>query len=740
MLFPALFWVAGIYCARLLGAGAIFWLVQAALFLLVAIVLPKLRIGLVLLLFFSFGGLRFAGVQEQDSPLMSILNTKKEVQQTVRFRVDAFLAENVYQVHLDAIAGHPVSEKLLLYSDAALMEGTGYESLATVQKIMPDPVLDIYPNRFAGLIRPVLPPEIVHEANADFSLRQARSWIQKRLDAALGPYSATAKALLLSDAGFKRENRDLLSRAGITHLIVVSGLHVAMLSMILMVILRFFVPLRIAEFIFVLFLFFFAALNNWAPPILRAILMICLLIFSRWLSRPLGAAQSLSVALFIITLVNPGELFSLGLQLSFVSVALIVFALPKLPESTKDGIIKRSLKALAGFLLVSIIVGLGISPLTLYYFGQASLNGILGNLLGLPLITLLLGLSILILFFPLRIFILSFQGLTDLWQAWLKLCARLPLFINSEWISPAQGIALGIVVFCIILIIKGKLRLFRKLVLPLMAVALILHFLPENRKSEVYFFNAGVADCSLILTEDGRSVMIDTGGMPGSRAESMMSIAEESESWLAKKLLVWLGRNRIRDLDYLVITHLHSDHAGGLKSILDYAPPKHLIISGSDLKSDLWQELAKGLKLHNTKIVEVRDTMSITLGESSLKILHPSLAYRDPDPNNLSIVLRYDSPGPSFLFTADIENEAEAWLVQNFPEELKTDILKVAHHGSRGSSSPEFLDLVKPVEAVIPVTARNVYGFPHPETLQKFHERAIPLRYTHEGTIRYSTK
>ncbi|HQB97973.1 MAG TPA: hypothetical protein PKZ46_03495, partial [Candidatus Cloacimonadota bacterium] len=96
--------MAGIYCARLLGAGAIFWLVQAALFLLVAIVLPKLRIGLVLLLFFSFGGLRFAGVQGQDSPLMSILNTKKEVQQTVRFRVDAFLAENVYQVHLDAIA------------------------------------------------------------------------------------------------------------------------------------------------------------------------------------------------------------------------------------------------------------------------------------------------------------------------------------------------------------------------------------------------------------------------------------------------------------------------------------------------------------------------------------------------------------------------------------------------------------------------------------------------------------
>ncbi len=223
-----------------------------------------------------------------------------------------------------------------------------------------------------------------------------------------------------------------------------------------MVILRFFVPLRIAEFIFVLFLFIFAALNNWAPPILRATLMICLMIFSRWLSRPLGAAQSLSVALFIITLVNPGELFSLGLQLSFVSVALIVFALPKLPESTRVGIIKRSLTALAGFLLVSIIVGLGISPLTLYYFGQASLNGILGNLLGLPLITLLLGLSILILFFPLRIFILSFQGLADLWQAWLKLCARLPLFINSEWISPAQGIALGIVVFCIILIIKGK--------------------------------------------------------------------------------------------------------------------------------------------------------------------------------------------------------------------------------------------------------------------------------------------
>lgn len=739
MLLPVLAWVAGILCGRYLGLPASYYLWFGISVFVASVIFKRIRVLLILLLFFSFGALRFLENQPKPSPLMLALLERGEVQQQMQFHVENRLAERVFQARLQSIAGIRAHERVLLYSDHALIPGAYYTSLAVLQPVHSDPLLDIYPQRFNAILMPLLPlqeADIQHQASV---IHTARAWVQGRLDQALGPYSPPAKALLLSDTEYKRENQVELSRAGITHLVVVSGLHVMMLSLIVLIILRFFVPTRLAELLFMAFLLFFAALNNWAPPILRAMLMIDLLILSRWLSRPLSAAQGLAVALFIITLVNPTELFQLGLQLSFVSVALIVFALPHGKMTQSGSIWIRKLRVIANYMLVSLVVGLGIIPISLYYFGSASLNGIIGNLLGLPLMTILLGLSLLCLFFPLKVFILSFQAVADAWKAWMLFCAGLPFRIAENWISLGQAFALGLLVWLVLLAIKGRFStLWKATVVALPAVALML-LLPGRRSSEVHFFDAGVADCCLVFADDGTTLMVDTGGLPGQRAETSLQGGAWAESWMSKKLLIWLARNNIRKLDYLLITHLHSDHAGGLQSLLHSTPVRNLIISQNDLQSTVWQELTPSLRLNDTRIIAVADTFSISLGVHRLKILHPVAEFVDPEMNNHSIVCRYDAGKISFLLTGDIEHEAETWLVNRYPEELKADVLKVAHHGSRGSSTPSFIRQVMPQEAVFSASKRNVYGFPHPEVIRRFEEHGAVARFTHAGSISYKT-
>jgi competence protein ComEC len=739
MLLPVIFWVAGIIVGRWLQLPSAGIVAFAMGLLCAAILLKNLRSILILMLFFSFGALRYEAGRSRPSELIDILQRRNEIQQMIRYRIDTKLADNVYQASVQEIAGIDIEEKVLLYYHSELKIGHIYSSLSMLEPSFSDPLLDIYPQRFRAILRPVLPPQEQDSEQKLDPVSRLRKLLQDRLDEHLGIYSPIAKALLLSDTGFKREHRVELSRAGITHLIVVSGLHVMMLSLIIMVILRLFIPMRLAELLFMLFLLFFAALNNWAPPILRAMLMLDLLVLARWMSRRLAAAQNLSVSLFIITMINPAELFQLGLQLSYLSVALIVFALPHIRHGAKT-VIGKTTGILANYLLISFVVGLGIAPLTLYYFGSASLNGIIANLLGLPLMTMLLVLSIIVPILPLGIFVTAFQGFADLWQYWLDFCAGLPLFLEAYWLSLAQALALGCGIFLFILLIKGRFRLFFRALIPLAAAIAILLLLPVSHKDEVIFFNAGVADCSLIFDDMGNSMMIDTGGIPGSRAETDLSIEATDESWMKNKLLVWLARNRIRRLDYLMITHLHTDHAGGMTGVLSSLDVGNLIISEHGLDSPIWENLQTQLKLEDTNIICVKDSTSIAFGNRRLKILHPDSRYTDTDINNQSIVCRYDTDELSFLFTGDIEKEAEAWLVDHYPEELKADILKVAHHGSRGSSSAVFLDAVKPIEAVFLCSKRNVYGFPHQEVISRLNSLGTRLRFSYNGSIRYSTK
>jgi len=740
MLWPAVFWASGLVLGRQFDLSWQIPLVIALALLLAAIPLKNIRTPLILLCLLLLGFLYPKLQHQHQSPLAEALAQKGSLRREVSFRVIRPLSDHSYEVDLLSLAGRPVSERILLLEDSPLHAGISYQSVAEINRAMRDPIMDLGDARFPGIMKLLWDADAI-SSKEDMDLRsRIEFFIRNRLNPLPEEDAALASALLLSDPSHRKVKQELLSRSGMSHLVVVSGLHVLILYFILITILRFFLPSRLADLAFIVLICGFAALNHWAAPISRSILMISLAILAKWLSRPLSALQNLSISLFVITLLRPAELFGIGLQLSFLAVLIITVFLTKVRPSIMDSFLKRNAYLLLNYILLSLVVGISILPLTLYYFGTASLNGILANLLGLPIVAVLLALALCIIAFPFEGFYLSYSYIAELWQRWLEFCASLPLALQDHWLSLNQSIALGLLIILLLMILKGRWHSVKRLGLALCLLAALLFFMPIKHRNQVIIFNAGTADCSLIFAENGQSIMIDSGGLSGQRAETSLGESEDiyQNSWLRKRLISPLKRMQLKELDYLLITHLHSDHAAGIPALFRHLNIHNLILSRQAYNSADWQKLSREIDPTKTRIITVKDTFSIAYGSQRLKILHPDANYHDLDENNASIVCRFDSGTARYLFTGDIEAPAEAYLCRHYPQELKAEYLKVPHHGSRGSSSKDFLDAVDPRVAWICCSKNNVHGFPHPESLRRMRLKAMQIVYTYDGSIRYS--
>lgn len=596
-----------------------------------------------------------------------------------------------------------------------------------------DPVLDTFPARHRAYIRQGL--EKLAQPRRLMPIAKWRARLLGTLDAKLGQDSDFAKALLFSDTAAKGMYRDKLVRSGMIHLIVVSGLHIWFIYAMCMVILNFLLPRRIAELVFLALISVYAALNHWSPPVTRAILMIGLLIFSRWRSIPMGGAQMLALSLLVITAVNPDQLFNVGLQLSFLCIGVIILGLPKIvwirEQRMPADAPRQRLNRLFDLLLMNMAVSLAIAPLTLHYFGTASLNGILGNLLGIPLAGALLIVCFLVLFIPggnwlSAAYVSAYRLILGIFTGWTEFVASLPFYLENTWIS-------GLQLLGALLVAVSLLSLLRKLKfswkpLPLAALGLVLFFIPQFRSQPeggIYLFACGTGDCILAKFPDGSKLMVDTGP----------KFHNAEKSWAARTLLPWLQKKHIRDLDWLVITHLDSDHSGGFPDLAKAVKIHNLAVTDETMRDPRWSGWEHEGLLKGIRVQCIDDTVSIWMGDALLKFLHPDKDFIAGICNAGSLVFRLDHLNKSYLFTGDAETDVEAHLLARYPEELKADFLKAGHHGSRSSSSREFVRAVMPEEVWISVSERNQWGFPHAEPLNAFRHYAKRISSTAEGTI-----
>ena len=551
------------------------------------------------------------------------------------------------------------------------------------------------------------------------------------------PYNYLLVGMLLGEKSFIPPHlKEVFAEAGIMHILAVSGLHVGIIAMALLVFLSILrLPKKLKLLTLILILLIYASITGFRPSVLRATIMFILLIGGKLINRNRNLNISLFFAAFLILLLNPLILYDAGFLLSFIVTFFIINLSPILQE-----LFSKIVVWIKNPLAVSTAAWIGIFPLSAYFFSKVSIISIVSNIFIIPLtgIAVILG------------FVTFFIGLASISLAGIvaninylvlnliTLIAKSFSLLPFAFIYVAQPSIMVIALYylTVFLIIKifYKKILSRKIkkkaaliIIPVTLLIIIIQVFYPADNLKVNFINVGAGDCILIEAPNKINILIDGGGTP------------QSDFDVGSKIVIpYLRRKGINKINLLVLTHPHLDHLEGLLPVIkefkvDMVLDSGLICDSSEYKEFISLIQKKGIPYHQAKAGDnfvFNNNLEIFL----LNPLYDSDFYDESDFNNASIVVKLFYKNADFLFTGDIEEAAEKKLLiwQNI---LQSDILKVGHHGSATSTNLEFLDKVDPSIAVITV-GKNHFGHPSQKIIERLEDKNIQIYRTDEdGTI-----
>lgn len=532
------------------------------------------------------------------------------------------------------------------------------------------------------------------------------------------------------------EVQDAFSDSGLSHIMAVSGSNVAFIILPLVFIFgKLKIRQKYANISIIAILMIFTLITGFEPSVLRAVIMAAVILIGQIIWRETEVFTSISFAALLLLFYNPGILFNIGFQLSFAATISLVLFYKYIKE-------KLSFKFLPSFvvdvLAATISAQIGVLPITVFYFNKVSVVSILSNLLVVPIvefITILgslmallgqihVGLSILIGY--INNVLLSFVLLVT------KFSASMPWSVIT---LTTPSVILVICYYAAITYFfwykpkfKAKLNVKYFALAALLVFGTIVYGVITPKELEVTFLDVGQGDCALIKTSQGKTVLIDGGGYSSATNKST-SVGEN----IVLPFLLDCGIGR---LDLVIATHGHDDHIQGLISVLKELKVDNLIIPEITLDAGL-ESICKIAGQEKIQLEMCASGDSIKLDNMTyLDVLAPKKGtYIEKSPlNNNSLVLKLHYKDISILFTGDIEKEAEDILISDNID-LKADVLKVAHHGSSGSTCSEFLERTRPDVAVISV-GKNNFGHPSDDVLQVLENSGIMMfRTDFDGAI-----
>ncbi|RQD68419.1 MAG: MBL fold metallo-hydrolase [Tindallia sp. MSAO_Bac2] len=231
----------------------------------------------------------------------------------------------------------------------------------------------------------------------------------------------------------------------------------------------------------------------------------------------------------------------------------------------------------------------------------------------------------------------------------------------------------------------------------------------DSSHLSVHMIDVGQGDSFLIQTPEGVTMLID-GGSP----------------LYSDRVVSYLKRQRVSQIDYLVATHPHADHIGGLIAVMETFSVNQVILPTVTHDSRLYTSFMKAIKKSDAETFRVRQTSRHSIDKDiAFKILHTGVDYGS-NLNNWSVVIRLDYEEMSFLFTGDLEAPAEKDLLNLFPvSQLSAEVLKVGHHGSSTSTTEPFLSAVSPQVALISSGENNAYGHPSDDVISRLEDKNI---------------
>ncbi|MGI9102860.1 MAG: ComEC/Rec2 family competence protein [Terriglobales bacterium] len=608
---------------------------------------------------------------------------------------------------------------------------------------------------------------------------RARRSVLARIHALWTPRSAALiDAMVIGDkAGIDRDTRTAFQRTGVFHILVVSGMNVGMLAVVIFWVLR---RLRVSDVVSsaltVAASFGYAALTDLGAPILRATLMLSVYLGARLLYRERAVSNALGAAALVLLAMDPRALFDASFQLTFVSVVAIAAigvpllertsqpyrrAISNLDETGFDPalaprvaqfrldlrLIRDRLKKLVGrwlasaitsgfvrivlaaydLLVISTVAQVALAlPMTVY-FHRATVLGLPANLVVVPLTGVLMPASLAAVGLgyvspwlakpTVLITTLALDGITGSVRVLGGLRAA-DWRLASPSLAMAAFAALALV-FCIWAMRRRRIVAIAGMA-ALGASALLLSIVPPRPilrpgVTEFTAIDVGQADSTLVVTPGGKTLLIDAAGSLGPR-HSEFDFGEDVVS-------PYLWSRGITRLDAVVLTHAHSDHLGGMSSIIANFRPHELWVGPNALTPPL-TALLRRASSYGAAVVRRAGGDSFEFGEARFEVLSPprdwQLGAKPRNDDSLVFLIRYRNTAA--LLEADAEKKIERLLLQQQP---RAALLKVAHNGSLTSSAPELLDAIGPGYAVISVGYRNSFRHPRPEVLERLSKRGI---------------
>lgn len=588
-----------------------------------------------------------------------------------------------------------------------------------------------------------------------------------------------------------KEMRDAFNVTGLAHILSISGAHFGLLLFILFGVFRFLVkalpynmlarltlyltPSQIAAILCIPFMIGYLGISSMSAPSIRAFIMITLFLFGLLIHRKGFWINTLLLAAVIIILIQPDSLLDLSFQLSFIAVLCIGLVAGQQGSRAAEGTVPDfvvsaqsndlrtgSSKALGGAvalesglslsqpllryfstsLKISLAATIGTAPLVAYHFHYFSLISPVANLIITPIIGfIILPLSLVFSFvflisgvFPLHsfidaitVFVLAVIKHIGQWSfVDIKVAAFPPILLVMFY--------LGILVYIVIKFMRcasnsqllsayGMLLASAIAIIPMITHIGVKFF--EHKGLHITYLDVGQGNSAVIELPDNRTIVIDTGRKGFQTAE-------------------FLKYRGVRVIDAVILSHGSSDHTGGLWHLMRDFNIQEIWDNGMLIYPEELPKNTNQKKLKRGDIFE---------GDGyKIVVLHPydgfyTMKSNGGDENNVSLVINIQGAKKSFLFTGDIEEEAQEDL-SHLGDYLKSNVLKVPHHGSRTSKSETFLDVVSPEIAVISAGRKNIYGHPHVEildmlrTLKVFRtdrDGAVGIRELADGKIEVKT-
>ena len=579
---------------------------------------------------------------------------------------------------------------------------------------------------------PVFANTAAHAPVKDAAYR-VRQVFSAAFERTMGENGRMAMALLFGQrSGLTDEEYAAFQDLGIAHIMSVSGLHIGLVSGLLLLILDRFSLRRHTKLLFLgFFLLDYCALTGFSAAAVRAAVMLIFASMSRLFVRRGDPVTTLSAAMLAVLIIDPLSALSAGFVLSFSAMlGIILYARPvqafldkcwpqpdvNIVLGTPAAHLAKAQQYVKSLFTISLTAQLGVLLPTMRYFHQLPLYGILINLLIVPFTgVILVPLYVLTLICSLFPFIGSAVGgaaslATDglLWL--VRLLSRLPCAAIRTG-SPPAVLCVGFGAALIWLSRRVPGRLPRRALAALLTAAIALGAACLHTPANLRYIqlDVGQADAAVLLDGD-QTIVIDTG-TDGSEVLDLL-------------------RYENRAVDALILTHLHADHAGGAEAILQSGNPvRHIylpVLAQNQKLDEKLLALYERLLKSGIPVSALASGDELRYNRSTIRVLWPQAetVRSGSDANDYSLALAIELDGFTLLSMADISAHYERYAAR------PADVLKVAHHGSAGSTGDAFLDFVSPQYALLTVSGGG--ALPSPQTLNRLSERGISVFRTDE--------